>query len=156
MTHFSSIDTEQEREAELAREASRVLSARLSTADPPQVRLPGKYAEERVCLPARAARLLVRILSEMAKGNNLMLVPVQSELTTQEAADILNISRPSLIQILTDGKIPFRKVGTHRRVLWQDVESYKTSVEAGRRASHERPSHRWDSVESHSHAVSAR
>lgn len=139
MTHFPAMVDEsvfeEDEETLLAREASRILSARMSAPEPPQLRLPGKYGEEKIRLPNRAARMLLRILSEMARGNQLMLVPVRSELTTQEAADLLHVSRPSLIQLLEDGRIPHRKVGTHRRVLLEDIEAYKLSIEAERRAS---------------------
>jgi len=119
-------------EAMLAQEACRILTARLAVADPPHLRLPGKYAEEKVRLPEAAVRMLMRILDEMAKGNEMMLVPVQAELTTQEAAHMLNISRPTLIQLLSDGKIAFRKVGTHRRVRCADLIAYKRGADKER------------------------
>jgi len=62
------------------------------------------------------------------------LIPVHAELTTQEAAEMLNISRPSLIQLLDEGKIEYRKVGTHRRVRFEVVMEYKRVAEAARRA----------------------
>ncbi|MBH1988723.1 MAG: helix-turn-helix domain-containing protein [Myxococcaceae bacterium] len=68
----------------------------------------------------------------MANGNSVTVLPVQAELTTQEAAELLNISRPYLVQILEEGKIPFRKVGTKRRILAKDIFDFREKVEAER------------------------
>jgi len=87
-----------------------------------------------VKLPAAAARLLVRVLEEMARGNAVTVVPVRAEITTQGAADMLGISRPSLIQLLDGGKIAYRRVGTHRRVRFEALMRYKRQADAARRA----------------------
>jgi excisionase family DNA binding protein len=123
-----------EAEAILAEETSRVLAARQDTPEPLRVRLLDEPGQETVTLPAPAVRMLVRILEEMARGNAVTLIPVHAELTTQEAADLLNISRPSLIQLLDEGKMEYRKVGTHRRIRFERLMAYKRKVEADRQA----------------------
>lgn len=122
-------------DAVLAKNASRVLESHIHSRDPMELRIPGVPSPRgTVKLPLSAARLLVRILDEMARGNAVTVVPVRAELTTQEAAGMLNISRPSLIQLLEAGKIEYRRVGTHRRVRLESLMKYKRSAEAARRA----------------------
>ena len=126
-----------ETEAEMARvalEASRFL-ARLNAdakANPQlTVRLNDQTVE--LTVPASAFRLLTTILNVMADGNGVALLPVNSELTTQQAAELLNVSRPFLVRLLDEGQIPCRKVGTHRRVLLCDVTAYKRAIDDKRR-----------------------
>lgn len=90
--------------------------------------------EERIELPAAAVRLLVDLLSAMAEGNAVTLIPIHAELTTQQAADMLGVSRPFLIRQMEEGAIPYRKVGTHRRVLFSDLMRYKHEIDSKRNA----------------------
>ena len=85
-------------------------------------------------LPKAVTPLLIHLLTEMAHGNAVTLIPIHAELTTQEAANLLNVSRPYLIGLLREGKIPFHKVGTHRRVNFTDLEKYRKSFEAQRQS----------------------
>jgi excisionase family DNA binding protein len=88
-----------------------------------------------IVLPPSAARLLVDLLSNMAEGNGVSLIPVRAELTTQQAADLLNVSRKFLIdELLNGGALPYRKVGTHRRIPLRDLLNYKQDNRAKRLA----------------------
>ncbi|NYT76290.1 helix-turn-helix domain-containing protein [Alcaligenaceae bacterium] len=80
-------------------------------------------------LPTSALRLLVDVLAELADGNAVQVVPIHAELTTQEAADLLNVSRPHLVKLLEDGLLPFHKTGKHRRVRFADLIQFKTERE---------------------------
>ncbi|GAC1335525.1 MAG: hypothetical protein NVSMB14_02890 [Isosphaeraceae bacterium] len=82
-------------------------------------------AIEPIALPRFGLRLLAEMMVETSKGNRCRIVPVQSELTTQEAADLLNVSRPYLVGLLDAGKIPHRLVGRHRRIRLDDLMAYQ-------------------------------
>ena len=76
-------------------------------------------------LPRHFMTLVFEILTEVAQGHSVSVGSEGEELTTSEAAELLNVSRPHLVKLLEEGKIPFRKVGTHRRVQRNDVLEYK-------------------------------
>jgi excisionase family DNA binding protein len=121
-----------EEEMRLARESSQRLA---HYADERSLRMrisEGNRNDETIELPASAVRLLVRILTEMAEGNAITLIPVHAELTTQQAADLLNVSRPFLIGLLEEKQIPYRRVGSHRRILFKDLMAYKRRSDAQR------------------------
>jgi excisionase family DNA binding protein len=91
-----------------------------------------KKVTQKLLLPATAVRLLLDLLTEMAAGNAITLIPVHAQLTTQQAADVLNVSRPFLVNLLEQGKIPHVKVGTHRRILFEDLMRYKKDIDRER------------------------
>ncbi len=94
----------------------------------------GRGEDVEVTLPPEAIRVLVRVLAHMANGDAVTVLPVHAELSTQEVADFLNVSRPHVVKLLEQGNIPFRKVGTHRRVLLADVLEYRHKDDERRRA----------------------
>jgi excisionase family DNA binding protein len=116
-------------EVRLAAEASRELSALRHAETDFKVQLEDGKA---LTLPCAAARLLHHLLTEMSQGNAVTLIPVHAELTTQEAADHLGVSRPYLIGILQSGKLQYRMVGTHRRIRFSDLEAYRRISEEAR------------------------
>lgn len=119
-----------ENDKKLAQECSQRLRELLPAKPkkPFRIHIDTESGMEQFVIPAAAFRLLNGILAEMAKGNAVALLPVDSELTTRQAAELLKVSRPFLIEQLEKGCIPFRKVGTHRRVLFKDLMTYKQSM----------------------------
>ncbi len=84
-------------------------------------------------IPAALAELVIDVLMHVSKGEAVTLVPYGTELTTQEAADLLNVSRPHLIKLIEAGKLPHHLVGRHRRVRASDLMDFKQRRDAGRR-----------------------
>ena len=90
--------------------------------------------EQPLDLPAGAVVLLMEILEAMAAGRGISVIPENAELTTVQAAAILNVSRPYFIKLLAEGALPYRKVGTHRRILMEDVMAFKDRINRRREA----------------------
>ena len=79
---------------------------------------------ELFAIPRKALEFLAHILSIMAEGKAISLIPSESEVSTQQAADMLNVSRPHIVKLLEQGVIPFKKTGSHRRILLEDLMKY--------------------------------
>lgn len=121
-----------ERESRLARTSKQQLSRYAREDQPLTLHVIDAEQDQSIELPAGAVTLLMDILGAMASGQGITLIPENVELTTVQAADILNVSRPFLIKLLEDGQIPFRKVGKHRRIRMEDVMNYKQAIDRER------------------------
>lgn len=122
------------RDAAIAR-ATRQYLARFEKQDRPlTLRVIDGDQEAPIELPAGAVAMLLDILEAMAAGRGVTIIPENAELTTVQAAEILNVSRPFLIRLLEEGVIKHRKVGTHRRIRMEDVMAYKMQIDQDREA----------------------
>ena len=121
-----------EKDVALAARTASKLAALGEATEPVPVRF-GMAGEESVEIPAQAVRLLRDMLDQMARGYTVALTPAHAELTTRQAADLLQVSRTFLVRLLDEGRIPCRKVGTHRRVRTDDILAYRRGTESRRR-----------------------
>jgi excisionase family DNA binding protein len=115
-----------------AQRAVRALARFVAKSPKAQLSIQDSSHRIHVALPRAAVRLLHAMLREMAQGDAISLIPVHAELSTQQAADLLNVSRPYLVSLLESGVIPYRKVGARRRILFEHLMAYKRAEEAKR------------------------
>lgn len=119
-----------DRDVALADRAGRTLDTLIGDTQP----VSAQFGAESVDIPTPAVRLLRVVLEQMAHGRGVALTPLHAELTTRQAANLLQVSRTHLVQLLRERRIPCRKVGTHRRVRVEDVLAYRKASESRRRA----------------------
>lgn len=120
------------RDAAIARNTYEALSPYGGMGRSLKLRVRDREQEQAIDLPAGAVDLLVHVLEAMAEGQGVTLIPESAELTTVQAADVLNVSRPYLIKLLDRKAIPHRKVGSHRRIRMEDVMAYKNAIDRER------------------------
>ena len=120
------------RDAAIARSSGRILAHYAGTDRPLELRVRDSGREQPIELPAGAVELLLNVLEAMAAGHGVTLIPESAELTTVQAAEVLNVSRPFLIKLLDQQAIPHRKVGKHRRIRMEDVIAYKDAIDRER------------------------
>ncbi|MCE5394661.1 MAG: helix-turn-helix domain-containing protein [Acidithiobacillus sp.] len=129
-------DTPKDIQTRSFKESARDLSIFLRThADVEEIQISSGHGDSQtVRIPVQALYLLQEILVKLGMGNDVRIIPVGAELTTKEAADLLNVSRPYVVHLLERQQIPFHKVGTHRRVRYEDLMAYKARMDAERQA----------------------
>ena len=120
-------------ESEVARSSSRRLRELLSSGRAPPLFISSANGSEAIEILESLGGVILEILDVLSSTGGVAVVCKDSELTTQQAADILNVSRPYLIELLESGDIPFHTVGTHRRVRFDEVYRYKCKNDAARR-----------------------
>ena len=138
-TRNSKLELPDERTAEQAEEAAKHLIEFVGD-DPPSsillspVKPNGEVAPTTIELPVLAVRLIANVLTELSKGNAVIVSPVQAELTIQQAADILNVSRSYLLKCLNENEIQYKQVGNRRIIHLQDLLDYQRRDDTYRRA----------------------
>jgi excisionase family DNA binding protein len=120
-----------DQDAEMARELSRTFSGLGAE----NVHINVADSHQDMILPPSVIKLFQRILTAMAEKKAIAVIPIDAELTTQQAADIIGVSRPFLVGLLEKGEIEYRKVGTHRRISYEELKRYKVDVDEKRRQS---------------------
>jgi excisionase family DNA binding protein len=112
---------------------ARALESIAHSPAPPACQVVGPGGEQ-IPLPESVFYVLERVAEVMARGDAITVVPVAREVTTQQAADLLNVSRQYLVRLLDEARIPCRKTGKHRRLRVEDVLAYKANRDRNRRA----------------------
>ncbi len=122
-------DAPSEQESELAASGGRMLAACIGSGEKGQLRM--IVGDQDITVPVKAVQMLADILKQMALGNAISIIPIHAELTTQQAADFLSVSRPYLIKnILDTNKLPYHLSGNRRKVFFKDLMEYKAKQKA--------------------------
>ncbi len=106
----------------------RTLAAAIEHIRTEQTEIEIEETKDKIVVPLRALKLMGEVMKAMGEGKPVSIVPVATEVTTQKAAELLGCSRPHLVKLLESGELAFTKVGKHRRILFEDVLSYKQKM----------------------------
>lgn len=121
-----------ERDQEMARVAQRCIMESLDRSKAAEIVLKSDDGElPPVSLPPNSLRLIAQVLGALSEGKTVTVVPAERELSTLEAAHLLNVSRPFLIKQMESKKLPYKLVGSHRRVTFEDLMAYRQQMKAG-------------------------
>ncbi len=128
MKKIESIGRPSKEEQRIAMESYDALATVLSELQTQNPEIEIEETREKIKIPLNTLKLLAKILKATGQGKPVSIVPIATEMTTQAAAEFLGCSRPYIVKLLEEGKIPFIKVGKHRRVKYEDVVTYKKKM----------------------------
>lgn len=117
-----------------AREASRQLTRMLPEDQRPLRLVTANNQHQMISIPPGAVRLFMEVLTQLGQGRGVTILPKKAELTTQEVADYLNVSRPYVVKLIESGKLAARSVGTRRRIAFVDLVKFDEDDRMRRRA----------------------
>lgn len=123
--------TQEEQQAAYESYSALAASLKQLSSENPEIEI--EETEERIKIPLSALKLLADILKEISKGNPISIVPIATEMTTQAAAEFLGCSRPHVVKMLEEGKIPYTKIGKHRRIKFEDAANFKKELKTKQR-----------------------
>ena len=130
--HVATLAPITERDQEMARVAQRCIMESLDRSKAAEIVLKSDDGElPPVSLPPNSLRLIAQVLGALSEGKTVTVVPAERELSTLEAAHLLNVSRPFLIKQMESKKLPYKLVGSHRRVTFEDLMAYRQQMKAG-------------------------
>jgi len=132
MKQFEDVTKPSKEERKVALESYDALAATLDQirSENPEIEI--EETEEKIKVPLKALKLLAKILKAISQGKPVSLVPIATEMTTQAAAELIGCSRPHFVKLLEEGKIPYTKVGKHRRVRYDDVMNFRSQMKENR------------------------
>lgn len=128
MNVLENISKPSKEEQKVAMHSYNALSSTLKQIQSDKAEIEIEETKEKIVLPLKALLLLEGVLKAMSEGKPISIVPLAAEVTTQKAAEILGCSRPYIVKLLEDGLLPYTLVGKHRRILFEDVMSYKKKM----------------------------
>jgi len=134
MENLTDIRKPTKTEQKAALESYDALEATLKNLTSTTTEIEIEETQEKIRIPLSALKLLAKILKATGEGKPISIVPIATEMTTQAGAEMLGCSRPHLVKLLEEGKIPFTKIGKHRRVKFEDVAGFKRKMKAEQEA----------------------
>lgn len=130
MIYLENVNKLSKSEQKVAQESCRALVSTLERLQTKNAEIEIEATQDKIKIPRVALEMLVDILKATSQGKPVTIIPIDTEMTTGAAADLLGCSRPFVVKLLEQGEIPFTKVGRHRRLKFEDVMAYKKRMKA--------------------------